>query len=133
MEGLLLKIKLPLQSDTCVPRGTEDINWFANDPIVFQALNWKTFDAGFLPEVGETKFFEEERQNTVYITGCTRTGADVVVRTTFNPYFLVKTEMPINVFIAKIRCSYYQHVHDYEDIENSTVLFSYDSAYVDCE
>lgn len=93
----MLKVRRAPQSDTCVPRGAK-ANYDPRKPLEFQILHWNALDEGNIPspEVDEdgkeTLWFDEERQYTIYITGSTKLGNSVTLRTTFNPFFLLKLE-----------------------------------------
>lgn len=94
----LLHIQRATQTDTCVPRGAK-AQYDPMKRLEFQILHWNALDEGDIPEpiLDEEsgrwqRSFSEERQYTIYITGSTKLGNSVTLRTTFDPYFLLKLE-----------------------------------------
>ncbi len=78
------------QSSTCYPRGI-NTSYDSSKHFTFQILNWEGVDEGLIPSPSAKNIcFDEERQYTVYMTGSTEKGNSVVLRTTFDPYFMVK-------------------------------------------
>ncbi len=92
-----MRIVKQAMSDTCVPRGTKATIDTKKD-FVFQILNWEAVDEGplQLPEGNEDedkpmkRWFDEERKHTIYMTGSTKMGNSVSLKTTVEPSFLLK-------------------------------------------
>jgi hypothetical protein len=94
-----LRVKRSTHAKDCVPRGVNG-TYDPNKSFTFQILHWEAFDEGLVnaPESEGhgrvNRCFDEQRQHTVYITGSTGGGNGVTLRTTFEPYFLLKLEKP---------------------------------------
>jgi hypothetical protein len=92
----LFHVKLNSQSNLCVPRGVET-SFDDAENFTFQILNWEALDEGDIPhpeiddETGrEVLWFDEQRRHTIYMNGVNVDGLSVTLRTTFEPYFLLK-------------------------------------------
>lgn len=87
-------------SDTCVPRGT-NTTFDSTKDFVFQILHWEAVDEGPIdsPQFDDDdvdgsgkaqRCFSEHRSHAIYMTGSTKLGTSISLRTTFEPSFLLK-------------------------------------------